>query len=239
MLLSSESIVLQSFKYSESNLIVHLFIQKLGRVSCMVNGIGSKKSKNKAVFFQPFTLLEFEIDYRSNRELQKIKDIRIIDPIHAIRANIVKNTMTIFLGEVLSKTLKEEGEFNALYSFIKTSILYLDHQTEQYSNFHLLFLMGLWKHLGIAPNNNFSSENTYFDISKGRYISFENNFTINAHTSKAISLLLQSSYDTAHQIVIHKGARTQVLDAIVLYYSYHIANFGTVKSYAVLKDLFE
>ncbi|MDE7085237.1 MAG: recombination protein O N-terminal domain-containing protein [Prevotella sp.] len=64
MLVKTEAIVLHSFKYGESKLIVDMFTREAGRLSFVVPLPKTPKSRLKKQYFQPMTLLEVECDLR-------------------------------------------------------------------------------------------------------------------------------------------------------------------------------
>ena len=74
MLVKTKAIVLHSFKYSDSRLIVDLFTRESGRMAIAVTISSSRKGKFTKMLFQPLTLLDIEVDIRQNAQLQKIKD---------------------------------------------------------------------------------------------------------------------------------------------------------------------
>ena len=57
MLVKTEAIVLHSFKYGETRLIVDMFTRAAGRVSFIVPVPKTPKSHLKKQYFQPMTLL--------------------------------------------------------------------------------------------------------------------------------------------------------------------------------------
>ncbi|MBK8807563.1 MAG: DNA repair protein RecO [Bacteroidales bacterium] len=238
MLVSSQAIVMQSIKFADTKQIVQLFTSCQGRLACIVQGIGSKKSKNKAAFFLPLTLLEIEFDYRTNRSLQQVKEIRIAEPLHDLRINTAKNAISLFLGEILCTTLKE-GEHNSqIYDFLRLSILYFEHQTEQFHNFHLLFLTQLLRYLGISPINNYTTATPYFDVSISQYVSTQNTKTLNKELSELFHhIILQNSY-LQPDLQINRIQRNSLLDALVSYYTQHFPGFRNLQSLAILRELF-
>ena len=84
MLVKTKAIVLHSFKFGESKMIVDMLTEAEGRLSFVVNMPRSSKSKMKKQFFQPLTLLEVECDVRPNVQLQKLREVRISDPFAGI-----------------------------------------------------------------------------------------------------------------------------------------------------------
>lgn len=237
MNVKTEAIVLQIYKYGESSLIVHFFTEKFGRINCIVHNVYKPRSKNKISFFQLGSILQIEIDYKQSRTMQLIKDIAVSDPLFEIRGHILKSIQITFICEILFKTMREEGEFPFIFDFVKSTFQYLNVQSNMNSNFHIIFLIHLTKYLGIIPQHNFSSLNKYFDVSKSCFVEYENQRTIKATLSHLLHLFLDHEIDYDSIIQIDRIDRNELVDILLLYYSYHISDFGELKSVGVLRDV--
>ena len=166
MLIKTKAIVLTKLKYRDNDLIVRCYTSHRGMVSYLLrNVLNSKKGNAKAAYFQPLSQLQIEEQYNPSRSLQSIKDIRLEFNYENLHTNVLKSSIAMFLAEMLSVSLKEEEQNTRLYHYLETSFLVLD-QEESFSNFHLLFLFNLTKHLGFYPDQN----NIHFEYIQ--YLSF-------------------------------------------------------------------
>ena len=149
---STKAIVISSIKYGDSSLIVKLYTHELGLISCMIKGVlKSKKGKLKAAYFQPLTLLSTVISYQEKRNLQSIREAQVNYIYQTLHSDVIKQSVVMFLSEVLSSSIQEEESNTLLYEYLENSFLWLDsHNTT--SNFHLLFLLNLTKFLGFYPD---------------------------------------------------------------------------------------
>lgn len=239
MLIKTEAIVIQVIRYSENSLIVHLFTEKQGRLSCLLHNVHKRGAKNKMSFFQLGSLLNLEIEYKNTRSLQHIKDFSASDSLFEIKSQILKSTQLTLVCEILYKILKEEGEFDQLFNFIKTSILYLNEQDRVINNFYVLFLVQLTKHLGVMPVNNYSNVTRYFDISRSCFVEIENKRTLNHRLSSLLFQFIESGFSNEESINLDRLERNELVDAIIMYYRNHFSDFGELKSLAVLRDVFK
>ncbi len=213
-------------------LIVTLYTEKHGRMTCMVSGIRSKKTRLSLTFFQPLTLLEAEIYYKSNREIHRLKELSC--PFHytSIPFSITKSTISLFLAEVLWLTLREEESNEDLFEFLFHAFQLLDSKEEGVANFHLLFLIHYSRYLGIFPADLESAADiTGFTDMK----SFRN---LPGETGRIFMQMLGTSLAEAEKINLNKPARVILLDALVKYYEQHLDGMGRIKSVAVLKEIF-
>ena len=109
MLVETKALVLHSIKYKDSSLIAHCYTETLGIQSFMLKGIlSAKKGKIRKAHFQPLTLLKLQFKRKNIGCLNFIKELRVEQPYQSIYTSIEKNTIVLFLSEVLYKSLREE-----------------------------------------------------------------------------------------------------------------------------------
>ena len=133
--------------------------------------------------------------------------------------------------------IQEEEENTALFSYIETSLNWLDTH-DKIANFHLLFLLNLTKFLGFYPDLTHKDE-SYFNLVEG-------NFT-NATLEKEVvygeelvqfKKLLGTNFDTIETIKFSKRERQQILGVIIRYFELHLDGFRNPKSLGVLETVF-
>jgi len=229
MLNKTQAIVLHHIRYGDSSLIVTLYTERHGRLTCMVSGVHSKRSKFPPTYFQPLTLLEAEIYYKQNREMQRLKELAC--PFHytTIPFIITKSSIALFLAEVLYITLREEEANPALFSFLFHSFQLLDTKEEGISNFHLLFLLNFSKYLGIFPAE-------LAHIQGARELSVFSHMPEEAW--QALVDLTSTSLAAPEKIFISQKTRTLLLERLVRYFALHIDGMDRLKSLQVLKEIF-
>lgn len=240
MIHKTKGIVLNTFKYSDNSVVSTIYTEQFGRLSFLVNGVHSKKSKTKFNLLQQLFILDLDIYYKDNRGLQKIKEIKPDTIIETIPFDIVKSSLAILIAEILNKTLKEEEKNKSLYNFLYNSIKILDASSEGKSDFHLLFLLKLTKFLGILPKNNYSENYQVFDMVNGEFVQsrIKSETRLNTGLSKLISHMLTIDYSNLQTLKLNKEKRNSLLENILLYYKLHIPEFYDIKSLKVFKEVF-
>ncbi|MDX2303573.1 MAG: DNA repair protein RecO [Microscillaceae bacterium] len=229
MLFKTRGIVINYFKYSESSIIVRIYTEELGLQSYIVNGIRSSKSKNRMAFFQPLTMLELVVYFREDRaKINRISEHRCRYAFQSIPFDYRKSVVAMFIMEILTKTLQGEIKNPDLFEFIDTSLLIFDQMTEDYENFHLVFLLKLTRYLGFAPQN---SEDIFEQIASSRHSSLY-------HPSKqacgsVLDRLLRADY--SEKIKISGKQRSELIDYILEYFQIHIENFQVIKSLEIIR----
>ena len=237
-LIKTKAIVLSSLKYGDTSLIVRCFTLEDGLRSYLLKGVlSAKKRKVKAAYFQPLTQLNIEANHNSKGNLNSIREVHIIHPYKHIYTNIFKQTIVLFLSEILSSTIQEEESNKSLFSFLETSFIWLD-TNDKTSNFHLLFLLNLTKFLGFYPNIT-NSDFTYFNLMNGDFtettIEKEVVFGKNLIQFKK---LLGTNFDSVETIKFNQQERQQVLQIIIRYFELHLDGFRPPKSLKVLETVF-
>ena len=238
MLVTTKAIVLSSIKYSDADLIVKCYTQE-GLKSYMLKSIlKSKKGKLKAAYFQPLTQLELVAKHNNKGTLNFIKEAKVSYPYNSIAFNITKQSIVLFLSEVLSKSIHEEEVNSQLFEYIETALIWLDTHDEV-ANFHLLFLLNLSKHLGFYPEKE-SADSLFFDLEQGRFTnSIPRNNIVTGEILTHLKALLGINFEGLNTLQFNGITRQSILDVLIQYFELHLPGFNTPKSLAILKTVFE
>ncbi len=237
-IINTKAIVFSSLKYGDTSLIVKCFTLKEGIKTYLIKGIlKAKKGKIKAAYFQPLTQLVINANHNNKGNLNSLKEVHVVHPYKSIYQNIFKQTIVLFLSDVLSTCVQEEEENSSLFSYIETSLIWLDTHDE-ISNFHLIFLFNLSKYLGFYPDLSETSGD-YFNLLEGRFQfkSLEKE-TITGSDLIQFKKLLGTNFDTIDSVKFSKRERQQVLSIIIRYFELHLDGFRTPKSLGVLETVF-
>ncbi len=233
MLHKTRAIVLHHIKYGETSLIVTFYTEQFGRITCMVNGARTKKSKTPVTLFQPLGLLEIDMYHKPGKEIQRLKDACCPQHYTSLPVNITKSTIALFLAEVLFLSLKEEDSNPKLFSFLYHAFQLLDNKATGVANFHLWFLLHLTRYLGISARDH-ATDNERLLLSDRQL--FEN---ISKGSREAMLLFLENPQGPPESVILNHTARTELLEEIIRYYTIHIDGFSRMKSYAVLREIFK
>jgi DNA repair protein RecO (recombination protein O) len=238
MLITTKAIVLSKLKHKDYDLIVKCYTEQLGIVSFLLKGVlKSKKGHSKVAYFQLLSNLQLIAQHKDNRSLQTIKETRLNYVYASLHTNILKSAMIMFLAEVLSKTLKEEEKNDILFSYIETTLLWLDTHSE-HSNFHLLFLLNLTKYLGFYPDTN-NIENNFFNLKEGLFeFKKTSDYSISGDNLILLKLLLGTTFDGLSSVKINSKQRQSFLNMILLYFELHLGNFKQPKSLKIFNQVF-
>jgi DNA repair protein RecO (recombination protein O) len=219
VLQKTRGIVFRFVKFGETSIIANIFTEQFGLQGYMIKGVRTNSRKSKIALFQPLTLLEMVVYHKENAGIMHIKEVKCFHPYQFINANVRKASIAMFINEVLNKSVKEQSHPQEIFNFIAASLISLD-AIEQPENFHLMFLIGLSKHLGFGPN--LASE-----VLGGRMVTIDE--------EQVLGQLITSEYTTLLPMTYQQ--RQNILAVLLRFYQAHSDGFGEMKSVAVLKEV--
>jgi DNA repair protein RecO (recombination protein O) len=238
MLVESKAIVLHSIKYNDTSLIAHCYTEKLGLQSFMLKGIlSSKKGKIRKAHFQPLSILQLQFQHKNKGGLNFIKELKVEHPYKSIYSTIEKNTIALFLSDVLYKSLREEEASPLLFEYLENAFLWLDSH-DNHANFHLLFLIKLTQFLGFYPNLE-EDQGNFFNLESGcfsRYKPLEH--SIEGNTARLLRELLGMNFASNNFPKLNQQSRQELLNALVHYFELQLHGFSKPKSLEILHQIF-
>lgn len=210
-----EFIVLTTTKVGENALVVHTLSREWGRRGFLVRSA----KKTGTTLFLPLNILEADVVENSKSELWTLKNITLKDALEGIRGNLKKNTMTLFLSEVLFRTVRDGANEDGLYEWCVGSILTLNALEADFANFPVRFLLELAGALGFRP--------TFDDIAPfaGEHLN-------------QMKALTAASFSESLLLPLNGSTRNALCEELLQYLSYHTEANIQVKSLSVLRELY-
>jgi len=212
---SIELIVLSTTKVGESSVVVHTLSQEYGRRGFLVH----PGKKGGMALFLPLNILEASVAENPKSTLWSLRNIHAKDSLNGIRGNVYKNSMTLFLSEVLFRTLREGTYEEGLYSWCVGSILTLNALESDFSNFHIRFLLEFAAALGFRP--------TLEDVAP----------FAQEHLNQ-LRPFLETGFSEAMLLPLSGEVRNALCESLLQYLEYHTEQTIHIKSLSVLRELF-
>lgn len=237
-----QAIVLQRIKYNDRQHIVVLYTRELGRVSCLLPIVHSKRSNGvHANVFQMLSLLELELSKKGNNGMYRIKEARNLSPWMTIPFDPVKLSLAMFLSEFLFHLLKDESGSDSLFVFIQTSLQWLDASQDSVANFHIAFLIRLLRFLGLQPNVEDGYHQGYFDMIDSCFTMTRpmHRHYLQPEQAVALKQMLRIQYATMHLYKMSRSERVELLDIILQYYRLHLTHLPDLQSVEMMRSLFD
>lgn len=242
MLHKTQSISLHSVRYSDSSLVCYLYTLHYGRVAVLVNSAYGKGRKvGKAVLFSPLSMLDIVFYKTSRAGMGRLKEVVPTVILGSIPYHPVKRAISLFMGEVIYRSVREEECNEPLFDFLSNSIQMLDLMEAGLPNFHLLFLVNLSKHLGFYPHGNFSAASPYFDIKSGHFVGTQPKHPqfFDEQNSRILASLLGVGIEQRTALTLNGSQRTAFMERMLAFYTYHLDGIHYIKSLGVLSQVFE
>lgn len=235
----TRGIVLHTLKYGDDSLMVDILTENRGSVAFVVR-IPRTRRGLKTQLLSPLTILELEIDYRENRNVQRIRDMRVVEPYFSIPYEPLKEVVALFLGEMLYYSLRNEDCNPPLFAFLEKSLRWFDEVQHDYANFHLAMLIHLTRYLGFWPNvEDVPPLSFVFDLQEGIFVAIKpaHGQCLNVEESAWVPRFLRMNYATMRRFRLNRLQRDYVLDVLCRYYRLHVPGFPEIKSLGILKEV--
>ena len=208
-------IVLHTTKFGENSIVVHTLSREYGRKGFVIRSAGRKT----ATLLLPLNILEADVVESGRTSLFTARGLVSSCSLMGIRNNLYKNTMTMFLSEVLYRVVKEGATEPGLYDWCEKQIHLLDAIETDFSNFHIRFLLELTVALGFSP-----------DVGDMGPFAGDN--------MPVIEKLMSTSFAESMLIPLSGALRNEICENVLRYIEYHTESTLTVNSLKVLRELF-
>ena len=213
---SSEFILLHTTGFGENSVILHTLSKEYGRKGFFVKNISRRPV---SPMFFPLAILEADIYENDRSRLFNVRNIALRHPLAGIRNDLKKSAISIFISEVLYRVVKEGLTDRPLYDMCEKNILLLDAMEEDFSNFHLYFLLEFIMALGFSPEPH--------DLAPfmGERMSLVSDF-------------IGKPFSEAMLVHMTGEIRNEIAEKLLKYIEFHTESAVNVNSLKILHELF-
>lgn len=215
MIRSTRLMVLSSTRIKETMLVLHTLSADFGRRSFIV----TVSRTSPMALFLPLNILDAEILENPKSELWRLRNISSVHPLDSLRTNVYKNTMALFLSEVLLRTVHEGDGGRDLFDWVCRSVLTLDSLESDFSNFHIRFLLEFAAVMGFSPTVETLAPFIGNNLGKVR-------------------LFVESGFADSMLVELNGRSRNEIADSLLQYISHHTGSPVNVQSLKILGEVF-
>jgi DNA repair protein RecO (recombination protein O) len=238
----ARGIVLHTIKYGESGAVVYVLTDVGGRRNFMVQGVRSKHGRgNKGALLQPMFLIEFEGSENRHSDMHNFRELRAAIPLRSVPFDVRKSTVSLFMAEMLYRLVREMEPNSPLFEFVWSAVCSLDamESTGSVANFHLWFMVGLARHLGFFPGNEWNS-GWWFDVREGLFVAHQpwHGNCFSRENAALLAHLMTTDVDQVAAIALNRAQRVEFLNSMLAYFGYHLDAVRDVRSVDVLREVF-
>ena len=183
--------------------------------------------------------VEFEGLESSRMQMHRFREVRSGIVLQSLPFDVRKSTIALFMAEVLYRLVKECEPNQRLFDFVWGSVAALDALDEGVANFHLWFLTNLSRFLGFSPGNAYLP-GAWFDIREGSFTPLRppHGEVLSADDARTLHDLLECDVRYIAEIGLNRRQRVAYLDALLVYYGYHLDAIHAVQSVRILQEVF-
>lgn len=236
-----EAVVLNTIKYSDKHNIVRLYTRQRGLMAFAVPLGSSQAARQRNAMLLPLSVVEAEAAVVHGRDLCRMRDLRRKLPLSQIYASPVKNAIAMYVSELLTHAILGQETNAVLYDYIEQCVNILEQASQGVANFHICFTYHLGILLGIQPDAHTWHEGWWFDMQEGVFAPTPTGDAqqwLAPDEARVIWMLSRMTFANMHHFRFDRHQRNRVLDVMLAYYRIHHSTLGTLRTPAVLKQLF-
>ena len=215
MVHASRFIILNVTRTGERSLVLHTLSPVWGRRSFIVT---AGKGASMALFL-PLSVIDAEVVENSKSDLWRMRSIAAAHPLCGLRGNVAKNAITMFMSEVLYRTIRDGACEDGLFEWCERGILTLDALPSDFANYHLRWLLELCGALGFAP-------------------SLEDLMPFAGDRLAELRELLRLDFAGCMMLPLSGRVRNEIADILLQYLGYHCDCRIDCRSLGVLGEVF-
>ncbi len=245
LIVKTNSIILNSMKYSESSKILRVFTRDYGKISLIAKGAISSKNKYGSAI-EPLSISEIQFYFKKNTDLYLVSSAETKIHLKIVRNELDRIAVGMMILESISQAHEENDKNEELFDEILNSFELLN--TSEFSPI-LAFAYFEIKHCKILG---FDLNFEFLDLERRDLKDFNINFSIfnstiaknldiikgNSIKLNALSIEFMCLIDENNLIAANKIASNYVLNDLVkifsAYYSYHFDKKFGYRSFALL-----
>jgi DNA repair protein RecO (recombination protein O) len=241
MILKTGIVVLHKTKYGDSSIIVHGYSAESGRCGFVVRKGGRSGIHSALSQLHPLSIIEAELNDRNKGELKNIKDFRTLYNLPAIRENLSKSSIAMYVSEFIYRCIHEIEPNPSFYEFLVKSVLLLEEMESDFANFHLWFLVEFAKRSGYGPDFDLHDKDQLFDIVSASFSASPQigSKCFSQADSSILATILQYREESMHVLKIPGRQRNSFASAMTEYLAYHMGHQINVRSLDILREVFE
>lgn len=233
-------ILLHTIRHNERSNILTFFTEGRGRMAFVSPAGSSKTARMRNARLAPLAIVESEINFRDNRELQMLGAVETPHPWRNIYFDPMKGAMAMFLAEFLNRLLRVSDADPAMWRFLVQAIGALDSMKRGVANYHLAFLIRLLRFAGIEPDAGSWHPGRYFDMRAGEFTDSmpPHPDYLSPAESALLPLMTRMTFRNLHLFRFNVNERRRLLRVLMQYYALHLPVNTDMPSLDVLRELF-
>ena len=241
MIYSTDAIVLNNKKFSDSSLICNLYSKDYGKLSIIAKGVRKVKNLNGAIL-QPLNHIHLIYYYKSKRNIQTYKEASIVQQYNNIANNYNKIILSSVILDIINYSSIEDNPCDIIFRLINKSLEKINSSNSHNIIYYFIFFnIQLLIYLGYKPlikkcyNCNKTLNSGSLNHASGQLECSQctNSKTkLDSHSIQLINQFFNTHIDKLHQLFkLDKPSLNDINKYFFHYILHHIPNMKKSKAY--------
>lgn len=240
---NTKAIVIQSTKFGDSSLIVHLYTELFGTISTIIKGARrTGKGGGKSVILQLGNILEISLNYQQQKGLQMLKDINVHYIPSGEKTNVLHHALVSFICEMIHKTSNTADPVPEIFELAEQTIIAIhEASNEELKLLAHFFCIKMAEIYGFGVQDNYTSASPYLNLLDGNFgnvYTNEGNCCSMQESNLIFELIRCEQTNDLGGIASSLPQRRDTLQKLLLYLKIHLPQMGEMRSVAVIQSLF-
>jgi DNA repair protein RecO (recombination protein O) len=148
-LLKTEAIVLRKLDYGDSSRIIHFFTEEFGKLTAIIKGARSSKSK-LGLILDSFNYVQIVLYKKETRDIQIVSDVDLLNHFGVIKEDFQRMQYASAIVELLSNLVSENEAHKKLFIGTVKALEILNHPLRDPKLFFTKYLIFFIKEIGYA-----------------------------------------------------------------------------------------
>jgi len=232
VLVQTKGVFLRSYKMSNSSNVGHFLTLSHGIVPLILR-MGNKGKKRLENRFFPLEIVDLSFRKKEQQNIANPQEINRLIGQYNLRMDVIKMNIAQFFAELVFRAFKNQNETQEVFGFIEEKIVEIEVSDNFTRADVFSFVIQLTNYLGCYPN---VSNGAYFDLMEG---SCTNHIPSHPYyLSKEETELLRYGIINSDFSTMSKAQYDHLMSQMLVFYKLHVSEFGDLKSYEVLKEVF-
>ena len=226
MIVQTPAIVLKSFPYGDSSLIVRCYTRDQGKVSLIIKGARRKKSP-MAVYFQPTNHIDIIYYHKDTRELQTVSKVAFNDIWTGLGDDLKRIALALSIIELTDKTNTNNDPHPNLFDLLLDVLRKINSKRERMNLLFWYFEIQLLSILGFKPN---------LDQQEFRGMILQDPFS-GPNSGQILIALRDGDIASLSDIKVTPKDRKVISEYLTDFLRYHFESISELKSLKILKQM--
>jgi DNA repair protein RecO (recombination protein O) len=226
MIINTPAVVLKSFPYGETSIIVRCYTKEQGKVSLIVKGARRKKSP-LAAYFQPMNYLDLVYYYKQTRSLHAVSKASFIQIWSDLNQNLKKIAHALAILELTEKTNTDNDPHPELFNELISVLQSLDSSELRLNLVFWYYQIKLFTIMGFRPD--------FTNLEHGN-IKLPDPFS-GPNSENILNDLANNKLDSISNTTAKSKDRQAISNYLNTFMRYHFDDIENLKSLSVLKQI--